>query len=500
MPLSNKHGDRAGRIFCPAFNKGLDLSMPAESIELGALKEAMNVEFSRSTGAMSVRGGLVWNGRFDMEIDQVIDVPDGGFLVKGHNINRLWYFSGNCVWPVTGGLSNENGQMIGAGWGEPGEMVVASGGKLQRFHPRGDNGFPSLMPIKGSPDECRNVFVRDGRVGVVDGPDTLRFSWVGDCEQWDNDPDDESTGQFIEIGYKDGMDINAIVPLSKDLIIFKCPEGAPDKGIIWRLVGSFPEWYPVEVAHDTGTFSQRSVAIGGNDVFYLTPLGLTTLWTVTQYGEVRMAWPDQKVAPALRQSLRDDARLWSVPVKEQLWVRTNGEEKEIWVFDYGLGIWTQIEFPVSYPLIHVAGIGGECHVFIYRDIYELSDWYWADDIEADGGVTIKAKMQMGTILKGWQTLIKGAMATFHVVPSCRAELRLGEFKMPFVAPGEPDYIADPPNTVQYAYEDDDPLFPPGNVLTSRRRCLVRDWAIVPEVVIEGGGFALSTMALETVEV
>ena len=86
------------------------------------------------------------------------------------------------------------------------------------------------------------------------------------------------------------------------------------------------------------------------------------------------------------------------------------------------------------------------------------------------------------------------------MPECRAELCLGKFKMPFTYGGQIDYIYDPPNDTQYASEDDDPLIPDGGVLTARRRCIVRDWAITPEIKIYGGGCSISTMGLEIAEV
>ena len=498
MPVSDKHGEAAQQVFYPSFNGGLDLTVPPESLPSNELKAAMNVEFSRLTGGMRVRGGLVWSGRFDGAVGDVAPVPGKrGFLVRERGSRKVWFFTWSCIWPVEGELAGD-GDMSAAAWGEPGEMVVATGGKLQRFEPYGAGGLPSLRDIEGSPEECRLAFVRSGRVGVVDGPDTLRFSWVGDCEQWDNDPDDESTGQFIEIGYKDGMDINAIVPLSKDLIVFKCPKDEPDKGVVWRLTGDFPEWWPLEAAHDTGTFSQRTVQAVGNDVFYLSPLGLATLGTVTQYGEVRTAWPDRKVAPTLTRLLRDTAQLWNVPVKEQLWVLPAEGEEDIWAFDYGLGIWTQLHFP-QVP-VYAAGVDKSLYVFIGSDLYHVNDWYTQDEMRGQGQTPIRARLQMGTLLRGRQTLIKAAFASFSIEPEGRAELILQKFRMPFVAGGKPDYIYDAPNDAQWASEDDDPLFPPGNVLTSRRRCIVRDWAVAPEVEIEGGGCSLSTMGLEVVEV
>ena len=495
MPtLSSKHSN-AQRIFYPSFNGGLNLSVPSESMAKNELKEAMNVEFSHLTGSMRVRGGLVRSGRFENEIDFVIPVPGKrGFLARAKGTKTLYYFLWNNIWPVEGELTG-TGDLSAATFGEAGELIIASGGKLQKFS---DNLVPALTTINKSPEQSRLVFTRNGRAGVVDGADTISFSWVGDCEQWENDPDDDSTGQFVEIGYKDGMDINAIIPLSRDLIIFKSPKDEPDKGIIWRLTGDFPECAVLEAAHNTGTFSMRSVKAVGNDVFYITTSGIATLSSVTSYGEIKTSWPDRKVSNALTPRLKKSSQLWDVPVKQQLWVLPSDEEQIIWIFDYSLGIWTNFKFP-EIP-VHAAGVDTELYIFIGRDLYNLNEDYTQDELKDNQPVNVDAHMKLGTLLTGHQTLIKGAFASFDIKPECYAELVLGKFVMPFHAGGRIDYIYDPPNDTQYASEDTDPLFPEGSVLTSRRKCIVREWSIAPEINIQGGGCSVSTIGLEMAEV
>ena len=282
----NKHNDGRNvlgqQIFYPAFDGGLNLAVPNESLAKNELKEAINVEFSSQIGALTVRGGLVWSGRFDDEVDFVVPVQGRkGFLARRKGRRSLYYFRWNNIWPVSNVLSGR-GDLSIAAWDN--DFLIASGGKLQVFS---DDELPKLRTISNSPDECRYVFVRNGRVGVVSGDDTIYFSAVGDCESWENDPDDESTGQYIEIGYKDGMNINAVVPLSRDLIIFKSPKSEPDKGTIWRLTGDFPEWAVLEVAHNIGTFSALSAQTVSNDVFFITLSGVATLSSVTAYGEVK---------------------------------------------------------------------------------------------------------------------------------------------------------------------------------------------------------------------
>ena len=406
----------------------------------------------------------------------------------------MYYVKWNNIWPVSGNLTG-NADLSIAAWGED-EFLIASGGKLQRFIESGL--VPRIETISKSPSECRSVFVRSGRVGVVNGDDTITFSAVGDCESWENDPDDESTGQFIEIGYKDGMNINAIVPLSRDLIIFKAPPSDPGKGTIWRLTGEFPEWIVLEAAHNTGTFSNRTVASVGNDVFYISPAGVASLSSVTAYGEVKTSWPDRKVSNALTNLLRDTGQLWDIPTKQQLWILPSKSDKKLWIFDYVRGIWTTFEFPNS-P-VYVTSIENMPYIFIGRDIYAINDGYNQDELKDTGKKTIEARMKLGTLLTGRQTLIKTAYASFEIVPECNAELQIGGFKMPLKSGGDIDYIYDAPNDTQYASEDDDSLFPEGGVLTARRRCIVRDWVITPEINIHGGGCAISTLGFEMVEV
>lgn len=505
MPVSNKHAN-AERIFYPAFDGGLNLSAPAESIAKNELREAVNVEFSSITGSLRVRGGLVWSGDFESPVYDAAEIPSAsGFLCRMADSEKAKFFTWNYAYDVDGVLDGgghaigENGRgmrrMSVAQWGEAGECVVCCGGKLQRFKPVGESLMPELTYIEDSPEECRICFVRDGRVGVVDGNDTIRFSHVGDCERWDNDPDDESTGQFIEIGYKDGSDIRAVVPLAQDLVIFKAPDDVT-KGTVFRLRGEFPDWVLIESAHNTGTYGQHSVSAVGNDVFFLNPHGLAMLSSVESYSEIKTMWPDRKISDVLRWELSEDSRLFNCGAKEQLWVKSAENSGLVWVFDYHRGIWTKFNFPR--PVNFAASSEKNTYLFIDDGIYKLDEWYTHDSVKGVQSEPVKAKITLGTIFRGWQTLVKAVFASFHMLPMFMSDVLVnGKFRLPMRIPGEPEYAYDDDDI---AYDDDDPLVPEGNTITARRRCLVRDWNIVPSAEIEGGGCAINTLGLEIAEV
>ena len=476
------------RIIYPSFDGGLNLSVPSESLSRNELKEAVNVELSASIGAMTVRGGLFHHGQTGISAKSAAVLPGlRGFLIKGE---YLRIFTWNRWLALSGSLTGD-GEISLCEW--DGNYLVASGGKLQKLKVRNEL---TLETIEQSPLVCRQVFVKSGRVGVVTDGNTIIFSGVGDCEQWTNDPNDDSTAQYLEIGYKDGMNIDAVVPLSRDLIVFKSPSNEPDKGTIFRITGDYPEWTVIEAAHNIGTFSCKSVQAVGNDVYFATVSGLASLSAVTSYGEIQAQWPDRKVSAALSRIVSADAELWNIPVKQQLWLKAHKGSKEIWIYDYRSGIWTTYEFPGEVK--YADGSSDAVYLIIGTSVYEMLDGKVTDTNDTRSKeLAITGKMRMGTLLTGNQVLIRRCFVSFGIQPECRAELKVGGFRMQFSHDRERRYIY---GDEKYASESEDKLIDTEKTVTSRRMCIVRDWSITPEVEMTGGGCALSTMGFELSEV
>ncbi len=485
------------RIIYSSFDGGLNLSVPPESMSRNELKEALNVELSPSTGAMTVRGGLFHHCQTGIFAESAAALPGKrGFLVKGYftadgvRDDRVKLFTWNRLGDVSGSFTG-NGRISACKWDR--YYLVASGGKLQKLN---DRNTLRLETIESSPSRCVQVFVKSGRVGVVTDENEIKFSAVGDCENWTNDPEDDSSAQYLEIGYKDGMNIDAVIPLSRDLIVFKSPNNEPDKGIIFRVAGDYPEWTVLETAHNIGTFSAKSVQAVGNDVYFATVSGIASLSSVTSYGEIQAQWPDRKVSPALSRLISADAELWSIPVKQQLWLKPHKGSGIIWVLDYVRGIWTKFEFPGE--VMYADGTDDSVYLMIGTSIYEQVDGKVTDtnDTRMEER-TITAKMRMGTLLTGNQILIRRAFVSFGIQPECRAELKLGDFRMQFSHDTNPDYVNGHTEEIS---DSTGHLAGSGNAVTSRRMCIVRGWSITPEVEMTGGGCSLSTMGLEVSEV
>ena len=497
MPtVGNKHKG-ARRVFYQKFDGGLNLSASPETISMNELRDALNVEISNTTGKLKVRGGLHFREQLAIascdSVDEIIPIEGSeDFLIYTAKHELFYYKNGIFYSTSLGSFSPSVKNIKAVMWDDV--VLLAYGYSIEKIFKSGDRY--DCVSVPGSPANCRFIFVHNGRVGVVDGDSTIRFSAVGDYTRWENDPDDDSSGQWVNIGYKDGMTITAIAKLSKDVVIFKAPSEAIGEGTIWRLVGAFPDWQVVEAVHDSSTYSYKTIQLVGNDIFYITESGLATLSTVMEYGDIKMKWVDRKVAQAITELITSNSQLWHIPSKSQLWLMPSEEDEKVWVFDYAHSAWTYFEFPElpKYVLDREKAI----FVFIGNCIYELYDNYYQDEMVHIGAQTINAHIRLKLLSVPYQILVKAAFASYSTIQSCRAGLYLGKFTMPLKYLGANNFIYD---DTDIAYEDTDFLWDEdADLSTARRRCIVRGWRISPEIKISGGGFELSSVGFEIVEV
>ena len=144
--------------------------------------------------------------------------------------------------------------------------IITNGSNIYRLNGSSAGNCEAVYPIPPTKMYMvRFPFVRDGRVGAVSN-DWIYFSAVGECTDWEITSENaglDDAPKKLEIGYKDGLNISAVVPLSTDLIIFKSSPGEQGTGKIYRLTGSYPNWSVLEVASGTGTFSHSTVQTVG---------------------------------------------------------------------------------------------------------------------------------------------------------------------------------------------------------------------------------------------
>ena len=477
------------RILYPAFDGGINLSVPPESLARNELMDAVNVEYSARTGAMTVRGGLMrrkvsivtaeGSEEADIyDIENVCALKEWGSVIVrtvGKKIYWVDFRYGETVryeLDLPGYLPWEHDAPIYALYFD--EYYLLTCGHL--MYKLNESGKIERIAIPDDPDNGRphilfpeQLIFRAGRAGVVDG-DRLIFSAVGDSLDWDawKSGSTASDAQYIEIGYKDGLEIASVEPMLQDLIVFKSEYWSKSEGKIYRISGNYPDWTVSQITATEGTYSPETVRVCGNDIYYLTQGGLKRLSTVVEYGEVKTSQPDRKVNAELITELTPTARMWHIPHKSQLWIQASSRNARIWIYDYGLGIWTKYEFPDA-P-VSVESINGKVYVFMRDGIYEQDESCEYDE-SADGTrQAVNGYMQLGTLTYGWQILLKGCYAEHALSPNGTGELSAGKFRMEFKG------------------------------TSSRRKCIVRGWTITPEVRLTCGGSRVSLIGFQTAEI
>jgi hypothetical protein len=482
---SSQNGTRAQTLLYGGF-RGLNLALPSEQIDRSELTEAVNVEYDVRTNGLKMRGGMVPMSEFPADIADMIHIPGMGFLIR-LNDRRMYLMKAYIQYEL--GQSSGDGPLSAVLWEDAKQALVASGGKLQKI-----NSF-GITTFNESPEHCHAVFVRSGRACVVGDDDMLYFSWVGDPEKWDNDPNDAQSGQFLEVGYKDGMDIRAVGNLSRDIIVFKSsPLDTNSAGIVYRVVGDFPDIEVVEAARDTGTFGQNTIKMVGNDLLYLTRVGIASLGTVSAYGEVRMNWPDTKIQALLAdEMLLGEVRMYEDEDKQQLWIHTS---KRIWVMHYGHGgDWTTVELPVNVTAM-ANGL-----VAYKRWVYRLHRWAAVDEVRDEGIFPLRAVVGFKSEFTRLQTLLKSVMVSYNMEAAVEVDwIANDRMRVPLVRRNDEGRHIAATDSVK-AFLDDEPLVPAGlDNQTARRRCLFRGWKLNNKLEIRGSRFTLTGAAIQMVEV
>jgi hypothetical protein len=430
-----------------------------------------------ATAGLSLSSVCYGNGLFvaSMTGGYVMTSPDGIVWTNRYTgVSVTWrsvcYGSGLFV--IVGNNSKCATSTNGINWTErtatSGNWISVCYGR-DRFVAVGQNGECMTAQDWGElPSKTEQIFIRDGRVFLTEtDSDTLRASGVGDLANWRLDTDMDSIS--VDIGYKDGCDMRAIVEFAGEMIAFKAPPGRPDWGRIYRLQGKYPDWNIQLYTRGNSTWNTRSAVNIPNDVLFLSKGGMMSLGTVTEFGDFKLGWAGSKVNAALAPTLSDNCRMWHLPSKGQAWV-SDGSGSDIWVYHYQLQAWTKFTF--SGKVNAVFDDGNKTYIGIGNTLYVMSD---ATPCEKTAGLKLR------TNIKRNQSLVKGIIAGYESGTGTAAKLKLGAYELALPYGGQlPD---DTPNT--------------GIV---RARCNIRDWQVTPEISVTGGAFSLVSLGLEVAEV
>ncbi len=489
MPFLNDKHANAELITFADFAGGLNLARPPESIGEDEMQECVNFEFAPDTGLLRMRGGIMPVYTFSQSVTDIIPpAKDNLLLVKsGQRLYKLALADsseGNHITDL--GLVTGSKPVSYELWGDDGDMVMTFGARLHLY----DGERVKAVTSENAPLEAEILSTRAGRVFVAEnGSDAIRYSGVGDPERWIEDKDSDAVS--IEVGYKDGRGVKAMAPIAGETIVFKCPDGQPEYGRIYRLQGDYPNWSIVPYSHGSAAWNHQAVASVSSDILFLTREGLANLGTVTEYGDFKLGWAGAKINPRMSKTLTADCCLRHLPAKSQVWV-LDGKSPDVWCYHYeiGKGAWTILRFPGVVKT--VCSSHGDVFLGIGNTVYRMSD-----DFTSDNGMPIAASLKTRTIVKRNQILVKAILARFMSTLTADAALEIDKYRMPLYFGGQGDRAF---TDTDVAFLDDDPLVPADRVAMARARCNIRKWEITPEIVVRNGSFSMSSLVLEIAEV
>ena len=264
-------------------------------------------------------------------------------------------------------------------WGETNEreLFIASGSVVQSYN---GTTFASQTPVSIDPNApsgdkwntAHDVMVREGRLLLSEtGKDRLKFSGVGEPDNWQvedsgSDVYTDADAIWIDIGYKEGGDIVKVIPLGRDLVVFRTD------GNLYRLFGSYPNWEVIPIAQEVDPVSRNTIAPVGNDIMFLDKdRGIRKLSAIKEHDDFAIVEKEGgKVNPWLASAFTSDARLWALPDRGEIWVKPNSGNIILCWSERYQG-WTKID--LGSPILAVAEYNGVTYLSIGKNLYKLND-------------------------------------------------------------------------------------------------------------------------------
>lgn len=373
------------------FPHGLNWSKPPESIADTELVQAENCEYDAEDGSLRTVQGITAK----------IDMGTSVDTVFYDNRNNCYYFTCGVILYKTTDMETyvKLGQLTGTGkavytmYG--GVCLVATGGLLQVI-----SGGNTLTTISGSPARCDYVTVRTGRVLVYAGDsDALIYSAIGDYTSWKQVATDTSSGQSVNVGYKDPGNIIAVDFLSKAIMVYK--EG----GRAYKIVGEPQDSdYAVEPVSQTAYCgSQRATVSVDSKSYYLGTSGMMSFQPTNAYGDVEPFEEGLNINTWIADNIDENCELWRLPNKKQIWVKTQNDNR-IYIYHYipryadGRGVFTVRS--MTYPLHDVCCVGRLVYVAYGNKIGVLDG-----SVDTDDGVQLQTAITSGTKLASKHSIL-----------------------------------------------------------------------------------------------
>lgn len=325
MKLSSKHGNERTIEF-NSFAGGLHTSTAQEMIAENELAACMNMEACSSTGLLKVVDGCerVFTPPSGVTLQAVIyDKINSVFLVvdTAHKVYTITLAADKPV--LSAAIGTLTGTLFPVYIAWENGIILASGGQLQYW-----NGT-ALTTLANSPKMSTFVYAKNGRLITNDltsgNESNLYFSATGDEETWADQSNVDSSGKWIEVGYKDGSKITAFMAMGQDLAVLK------SNRCVYRLTGAYPNWAVDEVSRNVDCSGRQAWYVDGENLYIMGATEIQLLNTGQFYGDIKSQNVADKVSDKLEKAT---ARMMFVPTLQQVWIPLN--DRYILMFDVKL--------------------------------------------------------------------------------------------------------------------------------------------------------------------
>ena len=331
MYRQNRHRNVTS-IELQEFTGGLNYLLPADLLKPNECTILDNLVYDPVSGILSTR-------------------PSFRLIHKLSNV-RGAYFTNNVIYIIAGsslytcinetvteqatGIDGLSPIVRFAEWDDG--LLIAAGGDLN-YYKNYALTKTTAKDVLNANINADHVFVRAGRVILArTGSDTLYYSGIANHTNWTYGSN-AADAKYIEIGYKDGGDIAAILNLSQDVIIFKT------NGNIYRLIGEYPEWQCVEISRGLPCIKGSALS-HFNSAIFLTTQGIMALDTVQAYGDIQVRnGIGAKINKALINLLMGQTATISYsPLMGSLFVNISARD-EVFVMSATYGAFTKWQLP-----------------------------------------------------------------------------------------------------------------------------------------------------------
>lgn len=410
MKRSNKHN--ATRLSFNDLTGGINVSRYGEQIAENEMQVCENFIYEQDSLKLVGRGGLSAPlFSYPSDIANIFHDADSNTI--------LVFLKNRAVWIVEGDTTRELGNVTGTGIPVcckfQNKLWIASGEKLQY------TDYDDIYTVTDS-YSCDIVFERFGRLAVTKtGQDNIYYSAVGDGTSWEDDTNDDSTGKWLEIGYGDSGDILAVVPLSADLMIIK------SNGNIYQLSGDndWNTWVVTRVATGTAPVGQCCATNIGQDVVFMSQMGMKMLSTTMDYGNIAATTVGDKFNRLLTAS-QFEPRMFHMRKLRTILIQPRSDRRYIVAYNYALQAATVLRFAT--PICGVTETNDE-DVFIATG---TSLHQWNTDFTTDDGVDIVYKLKLKDTIGAEDLLVKSIDTLFHATMQGTAIVKVDniELEMP----------------------------------------------------------------------